>query len=62
MIDQIRFDRRTNENGREYERVRMWIGGIPFAADNSAHVERVVMRFSSDHGIEVIDLRGREDA
>lgn len=57
MIDQIRIDRRTNGNGREHERVRIWIAGVPFSADNSAHVERVVRRFATVNNIEITDLR-----
>lgn len=61
MIDQIRIHRRTNENGKEYERVRLWIAGIPFSTDNSEHIEQVVRRFAREQGIEVIDLRTQEN-
>lgn len=57
MIDQIRIDSRINEKGKRYESIRLWVVGIPFSADNSKYVEKVIRRFSKEIGLDVLDYR-----
>jgi hypothetical protein len=57
MIDQIRLVTTTAADGREYDVARIWIGGIPFSADLTPHVERVVQRIAKAQGVHPIDAR-----
>lgn len=57
MIDQIRFQSCTAENGRGYEKVTLWIAGVPFSADLSEHIERMCHRIAAESGAELVDLR-----
>ena len=57
MIDQIRIVTAENQNGKRFEQVRVWIAGIPFHADASEHVERVMRRAAAQLGLEFLDNR-----
>ena len=57
MIDQIKIVTSETKEGRKFEQVRVWIAGIPFHADNSEYVERLMRRVAKEIDQEVIDLR-----
>lgn len=56
-IDQIRFVTDQGDNHRTYDRVRLWIGGVPFSADLMPHTERMARRIAAEEGLEIIDAR-----
>lgn len=57
MIDQIRIVTAENQSGKHFEQVRVWIAGIPFHADASEYVERVMKRVAAELNLEFLDNR-----
>lgn len=57
MIDQIKIVTSETRDGRKFEQVRVWIAGIPFHADNSEYVERIMHRVARELEQEIVDLR-----
>lgn len=57
MIDQIRFVRQQSKNNEHQDVARLWIGGVPFSADLTPDVERVVRRIGREAEIDIFDAR-----
>lgn len=57
LIDQIGFKTEQANDGREYDVVRLWIGGVPFSAHLQPQVERIARRIAQETGLEIIDAR-----
>lgn len=57
MIDAVKIGTSQNQAGKEFERVTLWVGGVPFSADLTPHVERIARRIASDIGVEIQDRR-----
>lgn len=57
MIDQVRILTSETKDGKKFEQVRVWICGIPFHADNSEYVEKIIRRMAAESGMDIIDAR-----
>lgn len=56
-IDQIRFATQQTTDGRPYDVVRLWVGGIPFTADLTPQTEVVARRIADETGQHIFDAR-----
>lgn len=60
MIDQICI-KRISDRGKEWDEIRVWIAGIPFQADATNYIERLVRRVAAENEIQVLDFRKSAD-
>lgn len=56
-IEAVLFKTQERANGTSYEVARIWMGGVPFSADLSPHVERIARRLAAEAGVDVGDHR-----
>jgi hypothetical protein len=60
MVDQVKFQTVTN-NGKTYEKVTIWVCGVPFSADLMPGIEVLCRKIATEYGASFVDTRGEKD-